>query len=402
MKLSDYFVVILLFLFVAVMGVWSASMAIHLLLHPIRRTAIEQIQWLVVLAFWGIAALGFLYLPWLWVRLTLGNFLSGLRTKLAFDKTTHAIARLAESSSRTLSESEAEKVRGLLAQGTEDGLRLAVVTLESLSPTEADLASVFTPAVLQLLAEKTGPTCWPLVTGACRSVVPCLDVFAVYLAKHLETDTVFPFLDTGYMGHVHPNPAWQEAYRSLLVNEYPRDFIKRLAPLIQQKITMNNLNMNMIASYYVYAFPFEVLTALPEESAKLLADIPVQKKSQLPAPPFWEPYGSHLTLSGLTELSDDAAAALSRAQRAVLFGGLRSFPNAPGHVQLAKRLARQKHVVLGSSTVVAPAIAEILSAVTISDPSTLHDILYCELETEQDRNRKIFVSLGGGVPNILR
>lgn len=316
---------------------------------------------------------------------------------------TCSIARLAASSPRALSDAQVETVRGLVAQGTEDGLQLAVVTLESLAPSEADLASIFSPAVLQVVAKKMSPTCWPLAIRAFGSVTPCLDAFAACLSRHLEAKSMPPFLDAGgNMGHVFPNPAWQEPYRLLLENEFPRGFIAGLAPVLRKMIAMEKLNLNMIGSYFVYSFPFEVLTALSTEGAQVLADIPVQRKSQLPAPPFWEPYGSHLTLYRITALSDDAAAALSRSQRDVLFGGLKSFPDTPGHVQLAKRLARQKHVVLGASVEVSDAIAGILSGVTISAPNELPDILYCVLETEHDRNRKMFVMFGGGVPNILR
>jgi hypothetical protein len=312
-----------------------------------------------------------------------------------------AVGALAKSGPHTLTDAELEKVRTLLGQGTEDGLRLASVALESCDATDADRAATFTPAVLKHLAEKSSPQSWPLAMQSIRSVAPCVKLFSRYVAAHLDASRSSLWLDAGFMGHVYPNAAVQEPYKVLLENNFPQQFMDAVSPAVADTIARRSFNSNMWGSYDVYAFPFEVLTSLSAEGARILAGLPVGEGATRIAQPFWEPYGRHLLLARISHLSDEAALALSGAKREILFGNLEAFPDSTGHVKLAKRLSSQKNVVLGAHTRLEPVIADILSAVTVSPPTATYDLLYCDLLTPQDHNRKAFVSVGGGVPNIL-
>lgn len=317
--------------------------------------------------------------------------------------TKKAIEDLARSADHFLSEAELAKARSLLGQGTADGVRLAAVVLRSVKPSRADLAAVFSPDVLTSLVESVPPTFWPLTVEIFKEAEPCVKWFAECVGDHLRARRESRWLDAGFMGHVWPNAAWQEPYKVLLECEFPPGFITSLAGAISDGVAEERLNMNMIASYYVYSFPFEILTTLSAPAARILAGLPVLKKeSTLPCPPFWEPYGQHLALRGINNLTDEVADALSHAKRNILFGNLEVFPATPGFVNLACRLARQQSIVLGETTQVAPEISAVLPPAAISSPAQLRDILYCNVVTEQDRNRIVFVSMGGGVPNILR
>lgn len=312
-----------------------------------------------------------------------------------------AVVAFAKSGAHTLTDEERHKVRTLLEQGTEDGLRLATMALDSCNATDADRAAAFTPNVLKQLVEKARPQSWPLAMQGIGSVTPCVTLFSRYVAAHLDALRPSTWLDTGFMGHVYPNPTVQEPYKVLLENDFPQPFMEALSPRIAIAIESRSINFNQIGTYNVYAFPFEVLTTLTAEGAHILAGIPVGEPQKLIVQPFWEPYGRHLLLARLTNLSDEAALALSGAEREILFGNLESFPDSPGHVKLARRLSTQKNVVLGTNTQLAPAIAEILSTVTVSPPSVTRDLMYCDLVTLADHRRKTFVMIGSGVPNIL-
>jgi hypothetical protein len=150
--------------------------------------------------------------------------------------------------------------------------------------------------------------------------------------------------------------------------------------------------------YFEYAFPFESLTHLTPEGARLLAAVPDSESPRHNSHPgqMWEAYGRHLTLYRIKRLSDEAADALSSARREILFGGLEEFPDSPGHVKLAQRLACQRHIVLGSNTETSPAIAELLSPATVSPPSALLGILGCSSRADRDRLQKsIYTSYYG-------
>lgn len=373
---------------------------VHLLMNPFRATAAEQTVWVVVVIFLSLFPVLLLFELFI-LALVLKRKFMVLRKAVLLHRSKQAISRMSRSAPRALPESDATKVRSLLSQGDDDGLRLAMVALDSLGPSNADIAAIFTPHVLQTLAQKIGPQGWPLVVQRCTLAIPCVRVFAAFVEQRLAASRKEAFADTGFMGHVQPNMAWQEPYKVLLEHEFPKDFIAPLAAMIREHIAMRDSNCNGPASYYVYAFPFESLTTLSKEGARILAELPAEG-TYASDPYFWNSYGKYLALTRISELSDDAADALGDAKRNILFGNLRSFPDTSGHIKLARRLAAQSHVILGPSPQLAPEISRILSATTVAPPTAIHDILVCEVKTVQDRNRADWVSWSGDVPNILQ
>jgi len=304
------------------------------------------------------------------------------------------IAALAAAGPHALTTEESENVRTLLGLATDDSLRLACFSLNAFDMTVHDVAAVFTPDVLKRLALATQehPESWPELLQLVRLAGPCVRLFAMHVCARLSHRTAFQTFGGGTFGSVwtEADPLWKTLPRVLLENELPDAFLTRLSPVIVPILASRLERQDCEPHYFEYAFPFESLTHLTPEGARLLAAVPDSESPRWTTRPrpVWEAYGRHLSLYRIKRLSNEVADALSSARREILFGGLEEFPDSPGHVKLAQRLACQRHIVLGSNTETSPAIAELLSPATVSPPSALLGILGCSSRADRDRLQK--------------
>ena len=302
------------------------------------------------------------------------------------------VAALAAAGPHALTTEECENARSLLMLATADSLRLACLALDASDMTVHDVAAVFTPEVLQRLALATleHPDSWPELLRIVRDAGPCVRLFAMHVCSRLRHRDAFHTVGGGkWETWTEADPIWKPLLQIVLVNELPDEFMVLLSPFIVKVLASRVERQDEPHHYLEYAFPFESLTTLSDGGARVLAGVPHSElpRHHSPPGPMWEAYGRHLTLYRIKRLSDEAAATLSRARREILFGGLEQFPDSPGHVQLAQRLACQRHIVLGSPTHLSPVIAGLLSAATVSPPSALPRILGCRSQADRDRVR---------------
>lgn len=281
-----------------------------------------------------------------------------------------ARSRIIVAGARSLTDAEVANARVLASQGTADAMLLVSTALASADATPADISAIFSSDVLKFLAESAAPECWPRAVACFAAIEPCLGLFAAHMNQALPSliDGV-----PGYCKQADSRTRPYQCYRTLLENEFPRHLMEQIEATLNERLSAQWPGYVGQGSppHTVYAFAGRLITRLSSQGARILAALPSMEDLK--------DFGAYLILSRLTQLDDEVAGLMADARRSILFGRLRSFPATPGHIALAKRLARQDKVVLGPTACVAPAVGLILAGKLTSVSLSESDIELSEL-----------------------